>query len=197
MLPEHKLINSDKMQSFVDEIELISGENSVIALDVFFVHKYQKVTVKSFTYALPFYRKQLLPNFLEKFGTMGMIDNNIKKNSNYISNIQSVNNQVVGGALEFEEIAPNKSIKTTATIEDLIGTLEHYGFGRSYFWINTFHKVQDASANLSTFIILNDKIVHTDQLNEVIQWKLLTEFYQLIMNEFIRQQDHYRGEYQV
>lgn len=182
MTPRKELINAEKMQIFIDEIEEISGKNSVIALDVFFVHDYHEVTVKSFTYAVPFYRRKLLPEYLNRYGTMGKVNSNIREVRTIINNNSR---SFAGSVLEFEEIVP-KNVKITGKFEDLLNTLKNYSFGKSCLWINIFQKVGKASANLSIFLILNSNIKpYCSEIKDIVQWKMLTEFYRLIMNEFI------------
>jgi hypothetical protein len=176
------IIDAGRLEDLAREIELLSNGNSILALDVFFVHEYMKTTVKSFTLAEPVYRDNLLPNFLSKFGTMGKVNNSLKifRAINSGSGKQKFN-----GELGFKE-SVHTDLVTTATIDDLTKFLAINNFGRECFWINLFQTVGAASVNLSVFIVFSKELTQVGGIIiEFVQWKILTELYRLIMREFI------------
>lgn len=179
---QQDIINEQMMQTFKGKLEAITGSNSILAIDIFFVHKFQNTQVKSFTYAVSNYLNNLLPEFLNSKGSIGGV-NQWKLEHKKLS---SKSNKEAINYFEFKELPFNTDAGLTSTFNDFIEYLETQSFGEFVFWNNIPQKVGDAEANISALIITtSDCSERINEIKAIVHESLLRDFYRLIMNEFV------------
>lgn len=176
------IINEAKMQSFKTELEAVTGINSILAIDIFFVHKFQNTQIKSFTYAVSEYLSKILPEYLEKHGSIGGV-NEWRLEHKTISGDY---NKETAYPFAFGELPFDSSSGLTSTFNDFIEYLEKQSFGNFVFWNNIPQKVGDAEANISALIISSTNCENKiNEIKAVTHENLVRHFYRLIMNEFV------------
>lgn len=178
---EQEIINIDKMQAFATAIEAVTGNNTVLAIDVFYVHKYKKTDIKSYTFAEKIYIDTILPEFL-KTGSMGGVDGwKLEYKSYSNKNEKDVSNRTFKDDFSFDNVP-----ETNATFESYVQHLEKNSYGKFCFWNNTNQKVGEAEANISVVVITaNDNSSNVEKIKTVVYENLLSEFYRLIINTFL------------
>lgn len=171
------------MVSFFKALEEVAGIGSVIAIDVFFVHKYRSTRIKSFTYSKEEYRDDILPDFINRNGSIGGINQWKSENESYgnFPYEKPFSKMAYKDDFEFKN-AP----RTKATFSSFIDHLKNNNFGNHCFWNNVNQKVGGAETNISAIVILgSENLVNKEKLKGVVYENLLKDFYRLIIGEFV------------
>lgn len=173
------------MSSFHKELEKIVGKNTVLAIDVFFVHNYNNVnTIKSFTYSEEKYQNFILPEFINVNGSIGGINVWKSEFSSYNENNKS--EELQKRLIYKDDFDFDSAPKTNATFESFLDHLNKNNYGNHCFWNNVNQTVGNAQANISAIVIFNNEfkadIIH---LKSIVYEVLMKDFYRLIINEFV------------
>lgn len=172
----------DSMENCVKKLESITGKNSIVVFDLFYVHQFNKrTTIKSYTLGPKEYINDILPAYLSEFGSIGNIKRSVK-NSKKIANSKT---QAYASPRKFcviDNIEPGKS----STFDTLVDYLGKQNFGQYCYWLNIQQEMGNAITTLSVFLILNkDTSKRSEAIENILQWVMLTDFDRFIMEEFI------------